>query len=50
MVEYLVDAQNQMEFGNFFEGYERELLKMRENYGWTEKFVQEWVKKSIEMK
>lgn len=30
MVEYLVEAQNEMEFGNFFEGYERELLKKKE--------------------
>ena len=36
MVEYLVEAQNEMEYGNFFEGYERELLKKKEEHGWTE--------------
>lgn len=48
MVEYLVDAQNEMEFGNFPENYERELLKLTE-HGWTESFVQEWVRKAVEM-
>lgn len=50
MVEYLIEVQNEMEFGDFANGYERGLLKKMEEHKWTEKFVKDWVKKGVEMK
>lgn len=50
MVEYLIEVQNEMDFGDFANGYERGLLKKREEHKWTEKFVKDWVNKGMEMK
>ncbi len=50
IVEYLIDAQDCINYGEFPQGYERELLAMKERHRWTVEFVKEWIAKSVQMK